>query len=82
MANLWIRSQNKEELVKIGHIYCYEGYDPFDEYGGFTVHEIWANKEEIELGRYKTKERCIEIIDEIQSLLVRNDKVVYEMPKE
>ncbi len=82
MANVWIRSQDKENLVKIQHIYYYEGYDPIDEYDGFTTHEIWANKEEIELGKYKTEERCIEIINEIQSLLVRNNKVVYEMPEE
>ena len=81
MANLWIRSQDKENILKIEHIYYYEGYDPIDGDGGFAAHEIWANKEEIELGRYKTKERCIEIIDEIQSLLVRNNKVVYKMPE-
>ena len=37
------------------------------------------------LGIYKTKERALEVLDEIQNLLeTRNDiqQMVYEMPKE
>jgi hypothetical protein len=67
---LWVRTQGNDKLVKIEYVQYVEGYDPIDEYDGFTTNEIWANKEEVELGQYKTKERCLEIIDEIQKLLL------------
>lgn len=67
---LWVRTQDKDKLVKIEYVQYVEGYDPIDEYDGFTTNEIWANEEEVELGQYKTKERCLEIIDEIQKLLL------------
>jgi hypothetical protein len=95
---LWIRTQDKTQLLQVEFVNFYEGYDPIDEYDGFTTHEIWANEEEIELGKYKSKERCLEIIDEIQLLLenngsiddrisqaiskIKNEFIVYEMPQE
>ena len=61
---LWIRSQNKKTLVKSDYIiimwfpfhYSIVGY-----LNGKIKHKI--------LGSYKTKERAIEVLDEIQSLL-------------
>ena len=63
---LWVRTQGKDKLLKIECVQYVEGY----EYDGFTTNEIWANEEEVELGQYKTKGRCLEIIDEIQKLLL------------
>lgn len=56
---LWIRSQSKKTLMKVtkvhicGGVIFASGYTEFDEI----------------IGEYKTKERVIEILDEIQSLL-------------
>lgn len=75
MANLWIRSQDKEILIKVDYVEYSEL-----TYGGRIIYKDYR------LGEYRglfgAKKRCFEIIDEIQSLLVINDKVVYEMPEE
>lgn len=55
---LWIRSQDKESLLKVDRIY----YD----YSALS-HRIMANK--ILVGTYKSKERALEILDEIQDLI-------------
>lgn len=54
--NLWIRSQSKETLMKVTKVHICDsvifanGYTEFDE----------------RIGAYKTKERAIEVLDEIQ----------------
>ena len=72
MANLWIRSQDKRLLEKVNCVYYREELNGkgaiLDEQGSI-------------LGQYSTKKSCIEIIDEIQSLITRNDKVIYAMPE-
>jgi len=93
--NLWIRSQDRENLVQVNRIFItkYNDYEivcemPFENDGVLT------------LGAYKTEERALEVLDEIQNLLVipsRNNLTyeladlnlkcymiskVYEMPKE
>lgn len=65
---LWIRSQDREDLInnplRIYYDSNYEG-----------VHKIIANThdETIWLGKYKTKERALEILNEIESFLVLGD---------
>lgn len=81
---LWIRSQDKEKLVKVSTLFVeYNGdVDPI-----IRSHRIVADKC-IDLGIYKSKERALEVLDEIQCHLVNiNDSrdsyfYVYEMPKE
>ena len=78
---LWIRSQDKRLLQKIDNVYCNANYDNkriccFDKLNCET-----------ELGEYKTKERALELLDEIQELmrsLSDSDlKIIqYEMPEE
>lgn len=63
MASLWVRSQDKESLSRVNRLQVaqnstYQGYRIFNE------------KFDDVLGFYDTKERCIEIIDEIQKLLL------------
>lgn len=88
--NLWIRSQDKECLVKISNIqYVYKNY----------IHGLGTYYDNLKiLGEYKTKERAIEVLDEIQDELIssdfmpieKNEEVVltcgsariYEMPKD
>ena len=63
--NLWIRSQDKKELIKSNRIYQYAG-------------TIYAEaKEDIELGNYKSRERALEVLDEIQDVLKPQQ---YEVP--
>ena len=61
---LWIRSQDKEILTK---------YDclSLKKYGVFPNHIIIAHigNNIIDLGIYKTKERALEVLDEIQRIL-------------
>ena len=84
---LWIRSQDKMNLVKIRQIslnysnkkQIIANYTPesYENSGGY--YEL--------LGTYETKERALEVLDEIQRIFYNNQKyinnvVVYEMPEE
>lgn len=62
--NLWIRSQDKRNLKKINtEIYIKEG----TLYAEGDVYFIVSSG--TELGEYKTKERALEVLDEIQKKL-------------
>jgi hypothetical protein len=58
---LWVRTQDKEDLIKIDKV----------QYRGVSKHGILCDLHY--LGEYETKERCLEIIDEIQKLLLRTN---------
>lgn len=60
---LWVRSQNKEALIKVDGLRTY-----YTEISGESVYEIEDCKYNI-LGTYKSKERTLEVLDEIQTLL-------------
>lgn len=85
--NLWIRSQDKMNLVKIRQIslnysnkkQIIANYTPelYENSGGY--YEL--------LGTYETKQRAIEVLDEIQDLLQNAyvgslNRIVYQMPAE
>lgn len=68
---LWIRSQDKEKLLKVNGIQyqnCKLVENEIIE-GNILIgfHNSYDN--EI-LGEYKTKERALEVLDEIQSILI------------
>jgi hypothetical protein len=69
----WIRNKEKNRLVKVRDVYFFG--NSIESNGGL-------------LGDYATAERCIEIIDEIQKILMGVNPIippsvlVYEMPKE
>lgn len=82
---LWIRSQDKMNLVKIRQIslnyqnnkqiianYTPESYENSGEYCEF-------------LGTYETKERALEVLDEIQNYILLpntdNSAYIYKMPE-
>jgi hypothetical protein len=72
---LWIRSQDRMTLCKRNNIYI------DDEF----VSPYYIKDDTLTLGKYSTKERALEILDEIQNILeTRNDvsQMVYEMPKD
>lgn len=57
--DLWIRSQNKQELAKAEHVGVYDNkvyINGYDEYG-------------YRIAEYKSKERALEVLDEIQNIL-------------
>ena len=61
---LWIRSQDKEKLVLTkGFETQHTNYD-----GGCQIFAVWENNYQM-VGKYKTKERALEILDEIQKIL-------------
>lgn len=84
---LWIRSQDRCSLVKVDNLYV--------SVGNYICYYVEKGKEipntyyrpSGELGRYKTKERALEVLDEIQDLLQNayvggSNRVVYQMPKD
>lgn len=90
---LWIRSQDKEKLLKCDDITIKNHrYDTMDEYGnrcinykGYEIVGYFDKNTEYEtLGTYKTKERALEVLDEIQEILKPktiikfNEKEVYD----
>lgn len=93
---LLIRSQNKEILIKIDNLQIdndiFDNEDDFIIYGGKKYEKIAYI-----LGKYKSKERALEVLDEIQEAKLGNyhyrfpsnvkvsnkeDTIVYEMPQE
>ena len=57
---LWVRSKSKIDLMCIRRV----------QYGNINSrHIIYGEDTTMYLGEYSTKERCLEIIDEIQNLL-------------
>lgn len=60
---LWIRSQDKLKLVKVNYVYAIE-----NKINSFSIYGETIDSAPI-IGRYKTKERAIEVLDEIQNIL-------------
>lgn len=86
--NLWIRSQDREKITKVNSVNISEFQDSITICGSIDGINLFS------LASYKTKERALEVLDEIQSLLIecvnfcefkidnKNTSRVYEMPKE
>ena len=72
--NLWVRSQDKKKKKKVTNIYLDANYENkrISTYDG----------DNIELGTYKTKERAIEVLDEIQDELISSDFMPIEKNEE
>lgn len=86
--NLWIRTQDKTTLIRSYEIYIVEQHNTY---------LIRAKRTSHVLGAYRTFERALEVLDEIQRLIedlqyisyaIENEKFsgyrpnVYQMPKE
>ena len=67
--NLWVRSQDKMNLVKINQISI--NYQNNKQIIANYIPELYENSGEYceLLGTYETKERALEVLDEIQMLL-------------
>ena len=60
--DLWIRSQDRKRLIKCEKLIIVEFTDK-------TECEIWNDT--VKLGTYKTKERALEVLDEIQNSIIK-----------
>lgn len=87
--DLWIRSQNKETLLKVEKACIVEVYKATTSRGTILPSIKPTGKYKIEdgkqtLGEYKSKKRALEVLNEIQKILVdcRISRAVYEMPEE
>lgn len=85
---LWIRSQNKKALIKVNELFIVKYYKDYM----ITDYPIDYPNDNVNgglnLGVYKTQERALEVLDEIQEYIqhdcIDRDFVatIYEMPKE
>ena len=81
---MWIRSQDRKMLIKVIEVFV-NNYEP----SVVGLNEGRVDSAEV-LGKYATRERAIEVLDEIQQFIIdchqcQNDKMfspIYEMPKE
>lgn len=95
--NLWIRSQDKEYLGEVSKLfYSYDEIDDKHLIRTFVIDNLRNGI--IQLGTYKTKERALEVLDEIQrhlefstAVIASDDAeseldwlsdIVYQMPQE
>lgn len=82
--DLWIRSQDRESLTKVSDVeYTYKKGDLYTDVRG--KHYIGTYYDNLKiLGEYKSKERALEVLDEIQRyILLPNpdgSAYVYQMP--
>ena len=84
--DLWIRSQDKLKMLKVDYLE-YDFTKIKDVSGVITeYHKIIAsyNSDWFSIGYYATKERALEVLDEIQAYLMSDtpQSNVYNMPKE
>lgn len=79
MSEVYIRSQNKEKLYRLGGNYACVEYGEYEDIkkkrGGAEAdkkrHVICISDGCLEeIGEYATKERCLEVLDEIQKACV------------
>lgn len=80
--NLWVRTQDKMNLVKVRQVGV--NYQDNKQIIANYTPELYENSGEFVelLGIYKTKERAIEILDEIQDELISSDFMPIEKNEE
>ena len=70
--NLWVRSQNKEDLILIKNPICvYDNKIIYKESASYII----------TIAEYKTKERALEVLDEIQNFIcneIHENNINYE----
>lgn len=84
---MWVRSQDKEFLMKVDNINLGLDVDTNEVTRLFTF--VGGAVTSFTLGTYKSKERALEVLDEIQKLLIAMPRteipfnyIVYQMPEE
>lgn len=79
---LWIRSQKRDNLIKVDWLKMEETPDGY----GCKEYYICYRNERL-LGSYKTKERALEVLDNIEKWITKTNEnnqqvIIYEMPEE
>ena len=79
--DLWIRSQNKKQLELVKHIEINHKQELDNSVLGLTsgtvdIEECYILVNGRNFGEYKTEQRAIEVLDEIQNLLI--DRYVWD----
>lgn len=79
---LYIRSQDKERLIQVKKLeMSYD--DEIEDNDEFRIYDYTDVNRQYLLGTYKTKERALEVLNDIQKILkLKADTYVYEMPEE
>ena len=74
---LWIRSQDRESLLKVEKIFYFNTCSEMESTGrNVILNKEWIGEKNcIELGEYKTKERALEVLDEISNK-IKNQFIV------
>lgn len=86
---LWIRSQDKSILTKVNNLFVCKYFDKYIISNYYNEYPNYDNAIPYDLfmyGTYKTKERALEVLDEIQDLLQNAyvgsvNRIVYQMPE-
>ena len=65
--NLWVRSQDKHNLVKVNNLSI--SYD-------FDCYVIKEHEYSTELAYYETQERAFEVLDNIQNKIAQNQSLI------
>lgn len=75
---IWIRSQDKENLIKVDNIqYKFIKGDLYTGVRGHHYIKTYYDELKI-LGEYETKERALEVLDEIQNILMPKSIIKFD----
>ena len=76
---MWVRTQDKEILMKVDNINLGIDVDTKKPNRLFTF--VDGVTTSFTLGKYKSKERALEVLDEIQAYLENNYLAINDMPQ-
>ena len=68
---MWIRSQNGTKIIKAENIVI-------ENMGSY--YNIYVNK--FNVGRYEKEDRALQVLNEIESFLLKSTNIYYQMPEE
>jgi hypothetical protein len=92
---LWIRSQDRESIFKVESVFYSTNEENEHFIRTFIIDDLRNGI--VKLGQYETKERTLEVLDEIQNKInlinlghdfgspmidLKNPTYIYQMPKE
>ena len=68
---LLIRSQDRENLIRFENLFYFNNCNEMPSVGeNYILNKMWiGDKDCVVLGKYKTKERALEVLDEIQKII-------------
>ena len=93
--DIWIRSQDSESIFKVESVFYSKNEENEHFIRTFIIDDLHNGI--VKLGQYSTKERALEVLDEIQNKInlinlghdfgspmidLKNPAYVYQMPKE